>query len=203
MKKLVISVLTEDASEAERGVVFRHIEKLGGMGGFAEKKHDANVMGIADIITWSDGGVMQSSPVPKELTITVSGPTGSGKTILANYIQSALNARGIATGGPVQSNYSDKIIIGGGQFMDIRSLAKPRVETVQAVEVKVSAGEAMAAIDKVDLALAALSLPADNINSELYDAANSVLLGLLRDEPKIDATSDAGQAAFVSGVDRG
>lgn len=191
MKKLVITVQAEGASAAERGVVFRHLEKLGDMGGFARKAHERCVTG-SDSITWSDGGVMQSSVVPEELTITVSGPTGSGKTILANYIQSALNARGIATGGPVQSNYSDKIIIGDGQFMDIRSLAKPRVETVQAVEVKVSAGEAMAAIDKVDLALAALSLPGENINAKLCDAANSVLLGLLRDEPKIDATCNAG-----------
>jgi hypothetical protein len=143
----------------------------------------------------------EPKPAPKELTITVEGPTGSGKTVVIGEIMDMLAGRGVKCEYLDPSNYADHCrVVTSEPALKLKSTRLPRVETVQAVEMRVSCPEFNASVELAAMASTLLTLdPHVEIPESVLVMARRVMDGI--NAPLIDTTcDDDALARAVEGV---
>lgn len=186
MRFLSIELSVDGATQEERGELFRHLEKLGPMGGFVSyESWSTSGSGDEYRLAWTNGTKPltghKPGQAPEGLTVTVTGPTASGKTILADQIRDFMKARGLELGEPERGLWVERTQVKSHP----KDMLKSSVRT-ETIELKVDAQEAVAAIDAVATALEIVKSGMGS--SKLVEAAELVLLGVMVPDPKIDMT---------------
>lgn len=164
MEKLRMAVcMSSDATPKERSDILSGVRSA--LDGFASVEM---VCDSPTTTTFIAKGCAPQLPLDEFPTITVSGPTGSGKTIVMDKIAVMLASLG--------TSFEPGALKCGGETLRLlshpRDMLKPRVERIE-VAVGVNT---MGAVSGV-AAMAGYILGSDSVPAEIYELARSVVAG--------------------------